>query len=110
LHQGKIIQDFIKSNFMSAYVIVEVEITDPVEYEEYKKLTPGSIAPFGGKFIVRGGKTETMEGDWNPERIVVLEFPTLEKAKDWYYSPVYQKAKLIRQSASNAKMIFVEGS
>ena len=68
---------------MSAYVIVEIEIYDPVEYEEYKKLTPASIAAYDGRFVVRGAQTESMEGDWNPQRIVVLEFPSVERAKEW---------------------------
>jgi uncharacterized protein (DUF1330 family) len=94
---------------MSAYVIVEVTIEDPVEYEEYKKLTPAAVTAFDGKFIVRGGETDTLEGDWNPERIVVLEFPTVERAKEWWDSPLYTTAKLIRQRAAKTKMIIVQG-
>lgn len=94
---------------MPAYIIVDVEITDPKAYEEYKKHTPGSLLPFDGKFIVRGGAVETLEGDWSPGRIVVLEFPTLEKAKAWWDSPGYAPAKLIRQRASKTRMIVVEG-
>ena len=94
---------------MPAYIIVEVTIHDPVEYEEYKKLTPISIAAFGGRFVVRGAKTETLEGDWNPERIVVLEFPTVERAKQWWSSEEYERAKKIRHRTANTKMIVVEG-
>ena len=94
---------------MPAYVIVEVSIHDPVQYEDYKKLTPASIAAYDGKFIVRGGKTETLEGGWQPERIVVLEFPTAEKAKQWWNSPEYAPAKAIRQQTAETKMIVVEG-
>jgi uncharacterized protein (DUF1330 family) len=94
---------------MKAYIIVDVNITDPVRYEEYKKLTPGSLAPFEGKFVVRGGVTETLEGDWKPGRIVVLEFPSVEKAKAWWSSDGYAPAKAIRQSASITRMILVEG-
>lgn len=94
---------------MKAYVIVDVNITDPVRYEDYKKLTPGSLVPFDGKFVVRGGVAETLEGDWQPGRIVVLEFPSMEKAKAWWSSEGYAPAKAIRQSASVAKMIVVEG-
>jgi uncharacterized protein (DUF1330 family) len=94
---------------MPAYVIVEISITDPATYEEYKKLTPGSMAPYGGKFIVRGGATETLEGDWKPERIVVLEFPSIEKAKAWYHSTEYTAAKQIRWKASTGKIILAEG-
>jgi len=95
---------------MKAYVIVDVKITDPVRYEDYKKLTPGSLIPFEGKFIVRGGKSETLEGSWNPGRIVVLEFPSPDKARAWWSSAGYAPAKAIRQSASITQMIMVEGA
>ena len=94
---------------MAAYIIVDVKITDPQRYEDYKKLTPGSLVPFDGKFIVRGGPTETLEGDWNPGRIVVREFPSAEKAKSWWSSNGYAPAKAIRQAASISRMILVEG-
>lgn len=94
---------------MPAYVIVEVDIHDPVAYEEYKKLTPGSIAAYDGKFIVRGAKTESLEGDWNPPRMVVLEFPSVERAKEWWTSREYAPAKKIRQAASATKMLVVDG-
>ena len=94
---------------MPAYIIIEVSIHNPTEYEDYKKLTPPSLKPFDGKFIVRGGKAETLEGDWNPERIVVLEFPTIEKAKAWWNSEGYAPAKALRQRTSKTKMIVVPG-
>lgn len=94
---------------MKAYVIVDITITDPTRYEDYKKLTPGSLVPFDGKFIVRGGSAETLEGQWVPGRVVVLEFPSMEKAKAWWSSAGYAPAKAIRQSASQTKMIVVEG-
>jgi uncharacterized protein (DUF1330 family) len=94
---------------MPAYIIVEVKVNDPVQYEEYKKLTPLSLAQYQGKFIVRGGKTETLEGVWNPQRIVVLEFPTVELAKSWWASKEYSPAKSIRQRTAETKMILVEG-
>lgn len=94
---------------MPAYIIVDIKINNPQAYEEYKKHTPGSLLPFDGKFIVRGGETVTLEGDWTPERIVILEFPTMEKAKAWWNSPGYAPAKLIRQRASHTRMIAVEG-
>ena len=94
---------------MSAYVIVEVTIHDQKEYEEYKKLTPASITAYGGKFVVRGAKTESLEGDWNPERIVVLEFPNVQRAKEWWNSPEYAPAKKIRHTHATSKMIVVEG-
>ena len=94
---------------MSAYVIVEISITDPEQYEAYKKLTPASIAAFDGKFIVRGGKTIAMEGDWQPERIVVLEFPSVGRAQQWWHSEQYEKAKEIRHRSASTRMIIVEG-
>ena len=95
---------------MKAYVIVDVTITDPQRYGEYKKLTPGSLVPFDGKFIVRGGLSETLEGSWEPGRIVVVEFPSMEKAKAWWSSSGYAPAKALRQSAADTKMIVVEGA
>lgn len=95
---------------MSAYVIVEVSIHDLKDYEGYKKLTPATLAAYGGKFVVRGGKTETLEGDWRPERIVVLEFESVERAKEWWNSDIYTEAKVIRQRAATTKMIVVEGA
>lgn len=94
---------------MPAYIIVDVTVEDTVAYEEYKKLTPSSIAAFGGKFIVRGGATEILEGDWQPGRVVVLEFPSLEKAKEWWASAAYAPAKLIRQRSAVTNMILVDG-
>ncbi len=95
---------------MAAYVIVEVSVEDNAGYEEYKKLTPETLKAFDGKFIVRGGMTETLEGDWHPERIVVLEFPTVERAKEWWNSDIYTSAKVIRQRTAKTKMIVVQGA
>jgi uncharacterized protein (DUF1330 family) len=94
---------------MPAYIITEVEIHNPKEYENYRTMVPASLEKYQGKFIVRGGKKEPLEGDWNPERIVVLEFPSLELAKAWWASPEYAPAKALRQRTSNAKMIVIEG-
>src|SRR5690348_7246182 len=94
---------------MPAYIIVDVEIHNLEAYEAYKKLTPASLLEYNGRFIVRGGKSETLEGDWNPQRMVVLEFPSVEKAKAWWASENYAPAKAIRQSAAITKMLVVEG-
>jgi uncharacterized protein (DUF1330 family) len=94
---------------MKAYVIVDVKVTDPERYEAYKKLTPASLEPFEGKFIVRGGATETWEGDWQPGRVVVVEFPSMAQAKAWWSGAGYAPAKAIRQSAAVTRMIAVEG-
>ena len=94
---------------MKAYIIVDVKINDLVRYEDYKKLTPGSLKRFDGKFVVRGGQTETLEGDWQPGRIVILEFPSFEKAKAWWSSEEYAPAKALRQATAYTRMIAVEG-
>lgn len=94
---------------MPAYVIVEIEIHDPAEYDEYKKLTPISIASYDGRFVVRGAQSESLEGDWNPQRIVVLEFPSVERAKEWWNSEDYAVAKSIRHRTASTKMLVVEG-
>jgi uncharacterized protein (DUF1330 family) len=94
---------------MPAYVIVHVDIHEPVEYEEYKKLTPASIAKFQGKFIVRGGATEVLEGSSKPGRVVVIQFPDASLAKKWWSSSEYAAAKIIRQRTATTEMILVEG-
>jgi uncharacterized protein (DUF1330 family) len=94
---------------MSAYIIVQVEVNDPVRYEDYKKMVPPSIAKFGGRFLVRGGKTHTLEGGWAPKRFVVVEFPSVEQAKAWWASPDYAEAKALRQATADSMMIVAEG-
>ncbi|GAA4730021.1 DUF1330 domain-containing protein [Flavisolibacter ginsenosidimutans] len=94
---------------MAAYIIVEVDVHNPKEYEDYKKLTTASLSGYNGKFIVRGGATETLEGGWQAKRIVVLEFPNKELAKQWWSSEEYAPAKALRQKNATTKMILVEG-
>ena len=94
---------------MPAYVIVETDITDPERYEQYKATSPGAVAAGGGRFIVRGGELAVLEGEWNPARLVVLEFPDLDSAKRWYESERYQDAKKLREGAAHLKMVAVEG-
>ena len=94
---------------MPAYVVVQIDIHDPQTYERYKELAPPAIAKYGGRYIVRGGKTEVLEGNWNPPRLVVLEFPTTDSARKWWASPEYAEAKSLRHKASNSEMIVVEG-
>jgi len=94
---------------MPAYIIVDVDIQDPMLYEEYKKLTPASLTTYGGKFIVRGAATEILEGDWQPGRFVILEFPSVSAAKKWWDSPEYAPAKAIRQRTASTNMILVNG-
>jgi uncharacterized protein (DUF1330 family) len=94
---------------MAAYVLVDVTINDPTTYAEYRQLTPASIAAYGGRFAVRGGHSETLEGDWKPGRLVVLEFESLERAKAWWASPEYAPAKALRQRSAVTRMVVVEG-
>jgi len=95
---------------MTVYLISEIDIHDPVGYEEYRKLVPPSLAKYGGKFVVRGGNIEVLEGSWSPKRIVVCEFASMQKAQEWYDSPEYAPAKAIRQRTSKANIIVVEGT
>jgi uncharacterized protein (DUF1330 family) len=94
---------------MPAYVIVEIEVHDPQEYESYKSLVPASVEAYGGRFIARGGAVENLEGDWSPERVVVLEFSDLKRARQWWDSPEYSKAKSIRMRTAKTRMIATEG-
>ena len=95
---------------MPAYVIADVNVTDPKLYEDYKKLVPATVEKYGGRFAVRGGKVDAKEGGWAPARLVVLEFPSMEKARAWYDSPEYAPALALRLKAANAKLILVEGA
>ncbi len=95
---------------MSAYIIVDVQVTDPEVYAGYIKLVPATVEAYGGKFIVRGGAAENLEGDWEPNRVVVLEFESVAQAKAWYNSEEYREPKGIRHGASHGKMIVVEGA
>lgn len=94
---------------MSAYLIAEVEITDPAAYEEYRKQVPAIIAKYGGKYLVRGGKVESKEGGWTPQRFVILEFPSMEQARKFYDSGEYSPVLAIRKKASKSKLMLVEG-
>jgi len=94
---------------MPAYLIVETDITDPTQYEQYKAASPGAIAAGGGRFLVRGGEMAVLEGDWHPSRLVVLEFPDLEAAKAFYESDEYQAAIKLREGVANLRMVAVQG-
>jgi uncharacterized protein (DUF1330 family) len=94
---------------MPAYVAVEITVEDPATYERYKALAPPSIAQYGGRYVVRGGATETLEGTWRPKRFVLLEFPSVERARAWWGSPEYAEAKALRQSCAHTEMLLVEG-
>ena len=95
---------------MSAYIVVQINVTDPATYERYKELAPPSISKYGGRYIVRGGRSEILEGGWQPSRLVILEFPDMERAKAWWASPEYAEAKALRIEASDSEMLVIEGT
>ncbi len=94
---------------MAAYVLVDVMVNDSDRYEEYKKLAPPAIAAYGGKYLARGGRTEVLEGDWPLDRFVILEFESVERAKQWHESPEYRQARTLRHETASTKMVVVEG-
>ena len=94
---------------MAGYVVGEIEVTDPAAYEEYRKQVGAVNAKYGGKFLARGGKAEALEGGWQPKRLVVLEFPSLEQAQKWYRSQDYAPLIKLRQKASKGRLVVVEG-
>ncbi len=94
---------------MAAYIVVDIEITDPSEYQTYAQQTAATLERYGGKFLVRGGNPETLEGDWKTKRLVILEFPGAEQAKSWYDSPEYSAIKGIRHRSAISRMLLVHG-
>lgn len=94
---------------MPAFVVVEIEVTDSVKYEKYKQLAPPSIRKYGGRYLVRGGEVQVLEGNWSPKRFVILQFESVDKAKAWWNSPEYREAKLLRQASARTAMICVPG-
>lgn len=94
---------------MPAYLIAEVDVTDPAAYEAYRKQVPPLIAKYGGRYLVRGGKVESKEGGWTPPRFVIVEFPSMEQARKFYDSPEYGPVLAIRKKASKSRLILAEG-
>ena len=94
---------------MTAYVINDMEVTHAVTFDEYRTLSPATVALYGGRFLARGGATQTLEGRWSPERLVVLEFPSVERAQAWIDSPEYAVARKLRQASSKSNIIVIEG-
>jgi uncharacterized protein (DUF1330 family) len=94
---------------MPAYVFANIEVTDPVLYEEYRKGVPATIAQYGGRYVARGGAAEGLEGGYAPKRVVILEFPSVERAKAWWNSPEYRPLRAIRQRASRGDLLLIEG-
>jgi len=94
---------------MAAYAVVNVRVTDPVRHEEYRSKVPATIASYGGRYLVRGGALEVLEGEWDPERLVVLEFESIGRLREWYDSPEYAPLKQLRQEAAATQLVVVEG-
>jgi uncharacterized protein (DUF1330 family) len=94
---------------MAVYVIVDIKVNEPVEYAEYKKLAGPTVGAYGGRYVVRGGAAEVLEGEWVPNRLVILEFPTAAQAKIWWGSAEYSVAKAIRHRTAHTNMVLVDG-
>jgi len=94
---------------MSAYVIVDIEITDPEGYARYKEMASDTVGRYGGRYVARGGRTEILEGDWKPARVVILEFESVDRARQWLESPEYRDARRLRHATARTNMIVVEG-
>jgi len=94
---------------VAAYIIADVTVTDPAAMEEYRKRVPATLTKYGGRFVVRGGAHQTVEGDWKPNRLVVLEFPSLEQARRWYDSEEYREPKAMRLRAGRTNLVMVDG-
>jgi uncharacterized protein (DUF1330 family) len=95
---------------MPVYVVVDIEITDPEVYEEVKRRTPATVAAYGGKYLARGGQTRVLAGDWNPSRLAVLQFDSLEQAQAWQDSPEYQPVKALRERSARVNMVAIEAA
>ena len=94
---------------MTAYIVVECEVTDPKRFETYRAMVPALVARFGGRYLARGGEVVTLEGDWKPERVVIVEFPTLDAARTFIESKEYGVARAARQGAARMRMLAVAG-
>ncbi|MGH7525612.1 MAG: DUF1330 domain-containing protein [Gemmatimonadales bacterium] len=94
---------------MAAYVVVNIEIHDPVAYEEYKRLAPPRIGIYGGRYVARGGAVDVCEGSWAPRRLVILEFPTVGQARAWWESPEYRPARALRQGCARTDLVITQG-
>ncbi len=95
---------------MPAYILVDIDIVDPVGYEQYKNLAGATVEKYGGKYIVRGGKSEVLEGDWRPKRIVILRFDSIARAKEWLNCEEYREPRKMRHRTARTNMIVVEGA
>jgi uncharacterized protein (DUF1330 family) len=94
---------------MPAYLIAHIDVKDPDRYKDYIQMSPISIKKYGGRFIARGGNVDVLEGTWQPKRLVLLEFPSVEAAREWYASEDYAPAKALRQATSTGDLVIIEG-
>ena len=94
---------------MPAYLIADIDVTDPAGFEEYRQLVPTTIQPYGGRFLLQGGAVEALEGDWQPKRVVITAFPSLEQARRWDNSEAYREPKALRFKTATSKVMLVEG-
>jgi uncharacterized protein (DUF1330 family) len=94
---------------VAAYVIVDIEVLDPARYERYKEIAAPAVVAMGGKYLARGGRTEVLEGGWQPSRLVILEFPTFEQARTWLESDAYREARALRHATARTNMVVIEG-
>ena len=94
---------------MPAYIVLDIAVTDPATFARYKELGPSAVAAYGGRYLVRGGRAESLEGSWVPSRLVILEFPTVESGRAWWASTEYAPAKALRQASARTEMLLLEG-
>lgn len=94
---------------MSAYLIADVDITDPAGFADYSRQVPASLEPYGGRYLIRGGAAAVLEGDWLPKRCVVIEFPDMQRLKAWWESPAYRVLRVLRERTATSKITAIEG-
>ncbi len=94
---------------MTAYVILDIDVKDPTAYTEYAALAPATVETYGGRYLARAGHTEKLEGEWIPKRLVILQFESVERAKQWLDSPEYTPVKRLRHQAASSNMVVIEG-
>lgn len=94
---------------MAGYIVVQVEVTNPEKFAIYRDMVPPTLEKFGGRYLVRGGEWDLLEGEWNPQRVVIIEFDSKEQAIAWWNSEEYAPAKKLRNESANSKMIAVDG-
>ncbi len=94
---------------MAAYFIVDLEVTDRDRFKDYADAVPSTISAYGGRYLIAGGSVETIEGDWEPKRIIVIEFESLERAREWWGSEKYRELRELRRETSQAKILLVDG-